>query len=81
MIEVVKPSHEINNDSLVKMRFVKVNEKWVSKDDDNADVVARASEAIVDDINRLYVPPIDRGEPLSPFENMVLDRTNIMASD
>ena len=30
--EVVKPSHEVNNGSLRKMRFIKVEDKWVSKD-------------------------------------------------
>jgi len=31
---VVKPFHEINNGSLFKMGFVKINDKWVSKNDD-----------------------------------------------
>jgi len=31
--EVVKPSHELNNGSLSKMGFIKVGEKWVSKDE------------------------------------------------
>jgi len=31
---VVKPSQEINNGSLNKMGFIKVNNMWVSKDDD-----------------------------------------------
>ena len=29
--EVVKLSHEVNNGSLSKMRFIKVGGKWVSK--------------------------------------------------
>ena len=32
LFEVVKPSHEVNNRSLSKMRFIKVEGKWVSKD-------------------------------------------------
>jgi len=33
LFEVVKLSHEINNGSLSKMRFIKVCNKWVSKDE------------------------------------------------
>ena len=32
--EMVKPSHEVNNGSLSKMGFIKVGEKWVSKDEE-----------------------------------------------
>jgi len=34
--EVVKPSHEINNRSFIKMGFVKVNDSWLNKEDDSA---------------------------------------------
>jgi len=32
LFEVVKPSHEVNNGSLNKMGFTKIEGKWVSKD-------------------------------------------------
>jgi len=32
--EVVKPSHEIKNRSLNKIGFIKVGNKWVSKDEE-----------------------------------------------
>jgi len=32
--KVVKPSHEVNNESLRKMGFIKVGGKWVSKDEE-----------------------------------------------
>jgi len=34
--EVVKASHEINNDSLSKMGFTKIGGKWINKDGDQA---------------------------------------------
>jgi len=34
LLEVVKPSHEINNGSLSKMGFIKVDNKWVSKEEE-----------------------------------------------
>jgi len=36
MLEVVKQFHDINNGSLIKMGFVKVNDSSVTKDDVNA---------------------------------------------
>jgi len=32
---MVKPSHEINNGSLNKMGFIKVNNMWVSNDENS----------------------------------------------
>jgi len=34
LTETIKQSHEINNGSLVKMGFVKMNDRWVSKEDE-----------------------------------------------
>jgi len=34
LLEVVKPSHEINNGSFNKMRFIKIGDKWVSKEEE-----------------------------------------------
>jgi len=36
LTEVVKPSHEVNSGSLSKMRFTKIEGKYVSKDGDQA---------------------------------------------
>ena len=33
--ELVKSTQELNNGSLSKMRFTKINERWVSKDGDH----------------------------------------------
>ena len=32
--EVMNPSHEINNESLIKMGFIKVGNKWVNKEEE-----------------------------------------------
>jgi len=45
---VVKPSYEINNESLSKMEFIKVNNKWVSKEEKQVYLYLRSNRDISD---------------------------------
>jgi len=56
---LVKSSHEVNNGSLSKMGFTKVDGKWVSKDGDQAGLLEfmalnkRGGELFINDIHKL----------------------------
>ena len=45
---MVKPSYEINNESLSKMEFIKVNNKWVSKEEKQVYLYLRSNRDISD---------------------------------
>jgi len=46
LLGVVKPSHKINNGSLSKMRFIKVENKWVSKEEEQVGPSPRSNKNI-----------------------------------
>ena len=75
--DVVKPSHEINNGSLVKMGFVKANGSSVSKDDNFVGVVVGPSDYVNDDCNMqalvAFEPHVDHGVPMSQFESLMIN--------
>jgi len=93
---VVKSSHEINNGSLNKMGFIKVNNIRVSKDEDFVGPFARSSRnaglddeagpsvvAVEDysmDAPVSYEPPVDHGIPMSQFERLMINHMDTMAS-
>jgi len=97
LYEVLKSSHEVNNGSLIKMRFLKVNDYWVNKEDDSDGASARSSATAgpsvsvgpstrIDEFYNMqalvaYESLVDHGIPMSRFERLMINRMDTMAND
>ena len=63
------------------MGFIKNEDKWVSKDEENYSIVGPSGTTTYEYGMHLifYIPPEDHGEPLSPFEKIMLNQMDTMA--
>ena len=59
--EVVKPSHKINNGSLNKMMFIKVDNKWVSKEEEQAGPSLGSNRKINDQVEPDVGDQVEQG--------------------
>jgi len=87
MLETIKLHNEITNNILYKIGLMKVNDDhWICKANVGADGEASANvgpSSTIGDNNVIipYVPPVERGELLSKFEQMMLNKLNIVDGD
>jgi len=94
LVEVIKPSNEIDNRSLSKMGFTKIGGRWESKNGDQAgpsgtndgdepeDATTQdepAAEAQETDHNDAYMG--ERMTTMSPFERLMINRMDTFAEN
>jgi len=86
--ETIKVGSEIDYSNLLKMGFLKHNDAWIRKtgeasSSESLESSNAASESQANEMNALiaYVPLVGRGEPLSNFERVMLNRLDTISGE
>jgi len=91
--EIVKPTSEINNGTLSKMRFTKIGGRWVRKDGDQAsssgNQIDEENEVVVSgdeptkthEVGQSFTHMDERITSMSPFERLMVSRMEIFADN